>query len=232
MSPEQSSPDPLLSFLHDIQDTTRSSEAVANNWASLLDSNVPIDHASSSAQWIPDSTFADRRDVRSGVFDFTASSSVTSSGRVGLDARLLHGKERHESTIVLNLLHPVLESSLKQYLDCIHPLNPTLNKDTILARFAGDVHLYDRSFTYLLLSICCLGKLVPNPERPAKQQEGEAERADDLYTVGCHKSWNARKVVGFYFLMHAASRSLIFWILIALDASYSPVGVKNLHTST
>ena len=115
-----------------------------------------------------------------GTFDAVTCSP---SGMICVDAKLLHAKERHESATVLNLLHPVLESCLEQYLDCIHPLNPTLNKDTILARFAGDVHLHDRSFAYLVLNLCCMGKLVPDSGRTTKQQEREDERADDLYTL-------------------------------------------------
>ena len=106
-----------------------------------------------------------------------------------LESSLLLSKDRHGHAAVLNSLRPVLANSLKDYFDKIHPLNPIVNEDLILGRFAADVHLYDRAYASLLLIMCALSMLLPcrsGKEAIAMPQESSIQqRADDLFDLRC-----------------------------------------------
>jgi hypothetical protein len=97
-------------------------------------------------------------------------------------------QQRHSKAPIINLMRPLLATTLETYVTQIYPLSPIVDVSSVMARFQGNAQLYDPKFAALLLSLCAQASLLPGSTAAIEDEE----QADDMVemAVGLHNTAN------------------------------------------
>lgn len=95
-------------------------------------------------------------------------------------------RQRHSKAAIVNLMRPLLATTLETYVTQIYPLSPIVDVSSVMTRFQSNAQLYDPKFAALLLSLCAQAALLPG-STTAIEDEGQADDMVEM-AVGLHNT--------------------------------------------